>query len=305
MPNYNGATVIGRCVDALLAAAAQCGDPGEIIIVDDASTDTSLDVLAGYGDRIRVVPLSANRGFSSACNAGFDVARGRVIFLFNNDVSVAPDIMTAALPALDAPDVFAASFLARDEHGAVRIGRVIPVFKKGLLKGNPDQSGTPQPGPTLFASGGGAAFCAQKLRDLGGFDERMNPFYWEDVDLSYRAWKRGWRVVFDPACRLLHPAHGVISDAFAQKQRDRVSRRNQLIFTWKNLGDSNMLAAHVLFLLLKILTSILTLKTHYIAAVMDALKQSGDIRDWKRNEKQYWKRTDAQIMELVLKQCFK
>lgn len=299
-PNYNGAKVIGACLDAALAEIASAPEPGEIIVVDDASSDDSVKLISSYRDKVTLIEKKSNSGFSSTANAGISAARGDVVFLINNDVQVHPGLAAAALPHFDDPDLFAVSFKAVDETGAVRIGRVLPKFSKGFLKGVPDErvSADEKPSLTFFASGGGAAFCREKLAALGGFDENMDPFYWEDVDLSYRALKRGWKIICDPNCSVFHPSGGIISSNFKKRAADVVSRRNQLVFFWKNITGSRMLLTHALFLFVKILSCVLTLRFDYLKSLSCALARRGAIAQFRRAEKSRAVRTDAEILNL-------
>src|SRR4051812_22276592 len=87
IPNYNGAALLPACLDALRAQTLR---DFEIIVVDDASRDNSLEVLAGYPE-VRVVRLERGRKFAGAANAGLREARGDLLALLNNDTAAAPD----------------------------------------------------------------------------------------------------------------------------------------------------------------------------------------------------------------------
>src|SRR5215471_14443856 len=80
---HNKGSLTRQCLDALLAAPART--PFEIIAVDDASADGTPGLLAGYGDRIRVVTHATNTGFATACNDGAAAARGEYVVFLNND----------------------------------------------------------------------------------------------------------------------------------------------------------------------------------------------------------------------------
>lgn len=259
IPNYNGEKTLARLVESVERAAEAAGAPGEIIIADDASADGSLELLRGMGARVRLVESSVNRGFSSNADAGVAASRGAVVILLNNDVVVDEQLIRNALRHFGDPALFAVGFLAVDENGAVRIGRTLPDFKKGMLRGIPAEPAE-SAGPTFFASGGGAAFSREKLLALGAFDPAFDPFYFEDVDLSYRAWASGMKLILDPACRIVHPSHGVISATFHKRRVEDISRRNQWIFNWKNLRGGRLRAAHLAHLALRVLLETLTLR---------------------------------------------
>ena len=105
------------------------------------------------------------------------------------------------------------------EHGLRRRGKRVISSRAGLLWqfGQPDvdrslagtETGS-KPGPTLFASGGHSAYRRDRFLEMGGFDPLFAPFYWEDVDLCYRAWKRGWKILFEPRSAVLHDHQSTI-----------------------------------------------------------------------------------------------
>lgn len=172
--NYNGAALLPACLDSALATIPTTA---EIVVVDNASQDASLDVLAAYGVAVRVVAVPRNLGFGRACNLGVAAARGDTLVFLNPDVSFPTGWLA---PLLDAV------------HSDLSIGFACPEM---LWPGQPlpprDGSATAVramlPGCGLTARR--AAWSA-----IGGFDERMF-LYWEDSEICWRAWLLGWKVV--------------------------------------------------------------------------------------------------------------
>ena len=78
--------------------------------------------------------------------------------------------------------------------------------------------------PCFYGGGGSCAFDRRKFLELGGFDEILKPFYLEDTDLGYMAWKRGWKVLYQPASVVYHEHRGTIGKTF---QRSLYSGRAQ------------------------------------------------------------------------------
>jgi glycosyltransferase involved in cell wall biosynthesis len=95
--------------------------------------------------------------------------------------------------------------------------------------------------------GGSAAVDREKFLQLGGFDRLLRPLYVEDVDLSYRAWKRGWKVLFCPQSKVIHK-HRSTSGRLDRASLERIIQRNHLLFIWKNISDPGMTAEHLLSL---------------------------------------------------------
>jgi GT2 family glycosyltransferase len=130
------------------------------------------------------------------------------------------------------------------ENGTVVLrGRGIGRWQKGFYihsRGEVDRK------DTTWVSGGSGAFRKSMWDTLGGMDTLYNPFYWEDIDLSYRARKAGWKTVFEPRS-VVHHYHeeGKIKREFTPEDVKRIVYRNQFIFIWKNLTDLRILVDHI------------------------------------------------------------
>jgi GT2 family glycosyltransferase len=96
----------------------------------------------------------------------------------------------------------------------------------------------------FFALGGQAAFSRSKYLELGGFDELLWPLYHEDIDLSYRAWRRGWRVLYEPSSVLYHLGGATSAAKYKRDELRRIVVQNTFLFQWKNIDDPAMRAEH-------------------------------------------------------------
>jgi len=103
--------------------------------------------------------------------------------------------------------------------------------------------GTEAPGPwyTFYPAGGAVMVDRARFLEIGGFDPLFHPFYYEDLDLAFRAWRRGWCCRVVPESRLVHAAGSTISKAFPKRDVLVVRRRNRLLFLWKNLTSDALL----------------------------------------------------------------
>jgi len=101
--------------------------------------------------------------------------------------------------------------------------------------------------PCFYGGGGSCAFDRRKFLELGGFDSLYEPFYFEDTDLGYLAWKRGWKVLYQPRSIVYHEHRGTIGKNFSQTRIDAVLKRNSLLFAWKNIHEWRRLVGHFLF----------------------------------------------------------
>src|SRR5262249_12657481 len=102
--------------------------------------------------------------------------------------------------------------------------------------------------PALWAGGGSSAFDRRKFLQLGGFDPLYSPEDVEDSDLSYRAWRIGWEVLFAPESIVYHKHRASSNRRFGESALAALIARNQLLFLWKNIRDWSLLSSHVFFL---------------------------------------------------------
>src|ERR1035438_2169889 len=101
--------------------------------------------------------------------------------------------------------------------------------------------------PCFYGGGGSCAFDRAKFLELGGFDPLLEPFYLEDTDLGYMAWKRGWKVLYQPRSVVYHEHRGTIGKKFTEEQIQAVLKKNYVLFCWKNIHEWPRLVSHFFF----------------------------------------------------------
>lgn len=244
IPNWNGRKLLEKNLPAVLAAK-----PDEVVVVDDASPDDSDEFLKKNYPEVKIVRHQRNLGFAASCNDGVKVAIGEVVALLNLDVVPEKDFLQYVLPNFKDSKIFAVSF-HEPNWSRARI-----FWKHGFIEHEPGAK-SEQVHISAWASGGSAAFRRAMWTELGGFDEIYKPFYWEDIDLGYRAWKRGWKILWEPKAVVHHEHETIIGKHFSKTYIDFVSRRNQLIFIWKNISSPKMILEHKFWLLVRLATSI-------------------------------------------------
>ena len=206
IPNWNGASHLPTCLDAL---EQQTFTDYEIIVVDNGSTDQSLDLLARGYPETRVIALSYNLGFAGGCNAGLRQASGETLVILNNDTRVEPGWLAELLSALEQhPEAGMATPKVRlwDDHR-----RLHTTGDYMRSNGIPDSRGVweldegqyDQQTYVFGAAGVAPAYRRQMLEEIGLFDADFVS-YCEDVDLSWRAQLAGYRCVYVPGAVLYH-----------------------------------------------------------------------------------------------------
>jgi len=261
IPNWNGADLLSVYLPSVLEAKKKYRGKVEVMVVDDASTDSSVRLVQEEFPDIKIVVHKHNRGFGKACWSGAQAARSPILILLNSDVKVAPDFIGPLVECLQDPTVFAASPLIFNDRGELsNVTISIPYFRRGKIRYRSfapqqllnDSAPLPNPWYTLFPIG--AAFAVNRARfiEMQGFDDLFYPFYYEDTDLGFRAWRRGWKCIVVPEARVTHYHTGTIARSFKQLKVSAIRKRNRLLYLWKNLTSTRLLRQHILFQLLRV-----------------------------------------------------
>lgn len=244
IPNYNGEELLKKNLPKVLEVAKKT--TAEVIIVDDGSTDSSVRVAESL--EVKVFKNLKNSGFSTTVNKGVESSKGDVIVLLNTDVYPEKDFLAPLSTDFKDKNVFAVGFLDKSkENGKLVLrGRGIGKWQKGFLV---HSKGDVRKSNTLWASGGAAAFRKSIWEKLGGLDELYSPFYWEDIDISYRALKSGYKIIFDTKCAVYHDhKKGAIKTYYSEFDIKTIAYKNQFIFAWKNGTDFLLQFNQIFFL---------------------------------------------------------
>ena len=255
IPNYNGGQLLRKNLPKVFEAAQYYikkeNSKAEIIVVDDCSTDASTSVISNLKSQIsnlKFLRNDRNLGFASTVNRGVEETKGEVVVLLNTDVRPEIDFLIPLISHFKDQKLFAVGCMDKSiENGKVILrGRGVGKWEKGFLvhaRGGVDKT------DTLWVSGGSAAFRKSIWEKLGGFDELYNPFYWEDIDLSYRAIKSGYKIVFEPKSVVVHEhEEGAIKKKYSDFKIKTIAYRNQFIFAWMNVSDTDILLSHIFWL---------------------------------------------------------
>lgn len=239
IPNYNSAKLIAETLSRLRDLYPET----TTYVVDDASTDGSVELLRERFPSVQVIARCQNGGFGAAANDGIRAGDSEFVVLLNADVEVKPGFLEHILPLFEDESVFAVSpSIITPSLGGIDDGPKTAFWRHGMLWVDNIQ-GVHEVRPVFFTSGCASVYRRSMLEALDGFDEAYSPFYWEDVDLSYRAWKRGWKSLFQPASSVLHQHSATISKIPSGYTR-AVKARNQLLFIWRNIEDERLVRDH-------------------------------------------------------------
>jgi GT2 family glycosyltransferase len=231
IPNWNGKNLLKKHLPSVIAAS----NGAEIIVVDDHSTDDSIQFINKNYPSIKVVQKDNHEGFSSTVNVGAKHALGDILVLLNSDIKPEKDFLVPLLHHFKNTNVFAVGCMDKsiESDGSIVLrGRGIAQWKNGMYvhsRGETNQY------DTAWVNGGSGAFRKIIWQKLGGMDERFNPFYWEDIDLSYRAVRAGYTILFEPKSIVWHYHEiGKIKSEYSADTISRIAYRNQFLFLWKH-----------------------------------------------------------------------
>jgi GT2 family glycosyltransferase len=245
IPTYNNVSLLLECLDSVRALDYP-RDRVEVIVVDNGSTDRTLSVLGSRFPQVRVISLETNTGFAPACNRGAAEADAQYVAFLNNDAIADPNWLKAMLSALEAggqDTVCAASRIMSSDGEEVEFdGAGSNLFGAGRPHsdwGWPDLPQPPATGtPLLFASGGAMLIDREVFLSVGGFDPAYFA-YFEDVDLGWRLWVLGYRVVYAPDAWVRHIG-GATGRKSGIHRRYALWEGNSLATIVKNYEHDNM-----------------------------------------------------------------
>ncbi len=260
IPNWNGRDLLEKYLPSLVAAT-ESNLQNEILIVDNGSTDGSLELLQNRFPRVKVLALPRNLGFGGGSNAGFREARNDIVVLLNSDMRVDAGFLSPLLDGFADAQVFAVAcqiFFSDPAKVREETGLTQGWWANGGLRVRHriDELVT-EAYPCFYGGGGSCAFDRKKFLELGGFDALLSPFYLEDTDLGYMAWKRGWKVLYEPRSIVFHEHRGTIAKTFTAAQIDSVLKKNFVLFCWKNIHEWRRLCEHLLHAWADALVSVL------------------------------------------------
>ncbi len=271
--NWNGKDLLRECLPTLIKSVEyDSARSYEIMVIDDCSQDNSLEILRKEFPTIRAEKTPKNLGFQGANNYAAKLAESSLIMPINNDIKLHEKALYYLAENFQNSDVFAASGKIYDFGGeSFLYGNRGGYFDKGhfyLYEKSPND--TTQ---TLFACGGAFMVDRKRYLDLGGFDPLYHPLYYEEIDLSYRALKRGWSVLYEPNSIAYHKVQATITKQNKKKRIGWISARNNYLFVWKNILDTKMSAEFLIYIPLFLFRDALKLKSRFWVAFFMALKR--------------------------------
>lgn len=278
--------------------------PIEIVVVDNASHDASLEILQYYGDKITVIRNSSNVGYAKGCNIGIKESKSDYIVTLNNDMVVDEHWLSDAIPFLESnPHVGIISCRQMNYYQRNKIESLFHYLTPGLDFGEYRFGENYYELPISYvisANGGSAIYRTKLLKELNGFKE-MYFGYYEDSDLCFRALLHGWKCIYMPSAIVYHRR----THSFSKNKKAWyfLGERNRFVFLLSNFPITYLLLhLHVLIAKdLKILFIYIVRKKPlyiYLKSRFHALRYFFSLKWFVRDNRYLFKKNKEYIQRL-------
>lgn len=295
--NYNGREHLDVCLSSALEAVQRYGRPCPVVLVDNRSTEPDVEYVRTRYPAVEICVADSN-DFLFSLNAVVRDRKEDVVLILNNDTRVAADFIQPLVRYFDDTHVFAVTAKVYDWVGRVTTGKRRGFFRHFWFYKKWDYA-FQKPGLTLDACGGSSAFNRAHFLELGGFDPLYRPGYWEDTDLSYRAWQRGWKVIYEPQSVVYHKVSASFDKHYGRDTVTRLIRRNEILFTVKNCGGPLFIFFYIALLPLRALRSFFTGNRPLTGGALDAWKRLPEAFSRRAATRRYYRRPEREFLREI------
>lgn len=295
--NWNGSALLAQCLPSVVRAAQAARSKVDVAVIDNGSDDDSLNVLTEFPD-VLVIGLGRNLRMLA-----YNDVLARVdydyVLLLNNDIQLDAGAIDPLLDALTADaNCFAAVPRLVNPDGSGSAFPTVLQWYRGMPIIRDRRGHSPY---TFFAPGGAALFRRTEFLMLGGYRALYHPFYWEDVALSYCAWKAGYTVRWVSNSKLIHLGSATLSRrGFAP---GRYLEANKVRFAWAQVSDPARVLHAVLSLPYVVARAAFWAcfkhETDLCYGLVDAIRSLPAIRDERRWLKSIRSFTDYHVSSIV------
>lgn len=303
IPTFNNFNLVRQNLPKIIKSVSSLKNISISIVDDGSSINEQENLKAFVGSvikkneiKLNLMLFAKNVGFASNVNRVALESDSDLIVLLNSDVYPENKFLDYVLPYFADEKLFGVGMMDKSREGKKEVlrGRGLTYWKKGMFlhkRGEIDKNST------SWISGGSSVMRTSVFKKIGGFNKLYNPFYWEDIDISYVARKMGYQILFVPQSKVVHShSQGSIKKHFTSEVVTVISYRNQLIFVWKNITDFNLLASHFLFIPYYLFSTIIRFDFKFLAGFLLAVRLLPDIMSSRRKLKEGFIFQDKQII---------
>lgn len=234
IPNYNGEKFLKECLDSLII---QNFMDFSVVLVDNASSDNSINMAKSIFPKIKIIKLQENNGFSKAVNEGIKSAKTDYVVLLNNDTVATEDWLENLVLKMESdPKIFSCSSKMIQYYNKEKIddaGDAYTFFGWAYQEGHGDPIYTNSMDRNIFSACAGAAIYRSEIfLEIGYFDEKFFA-YLEDVDIGYRAKIRGYKNVYCSRAMIYHIGSATSGHGLSSLKVNLTARNGVFLF-YKN-----------------------------------------------------------------------
>lgn len=291
--NYNGHRHLGKILENCLESLFNTNyHDFEVLFVDNASTDDSISFVKehfGNDPRVRIIQNKKNFGFAEGNNRGIKNSTREYIALLNNDVIVDPNWLAELVKSAEPPEVGAAQskLLQMAQRTLLDCaGGLLDYYGYHVERGRGEDADLfNQPGEIFYAKGASLLLKREILEKAGLFDPEIF-LYFDEVDLCWRIWLSGYRIVYAPRSIVYHASGSTVS---ATQMRSKIYyyTRNHFLILLKNYNLANAVKAILVSLLLESRNIVLFLARHKSIVALSLMRGIGwNLLHFKRTWKQ-------------------
>ena len=252
--NYNGKKHLDYLLPTVCAAAQKFSGICAVAVLDNQSTGDDVTWIHREFPSVQTIVAPKN-DFLFSYNWLAQKRSEDVLVFLNNDLKVDLNFIAPLVQHFESPDVFSVSARSSDWNAReVTSGPAHLEMKDGFYTWRFDTR-QQKTSHTLFTSGGFMAVDRKKFIDLGGFNRLFTPAYCEDVDVCFRAWRRGWRCIYEPSSAVWHRNRATWAN-HSTDALDSLELRNLLLMQWSTFPMQRGRAARVRSLLRLFLGSV-------------------------------------------------
>lgn len=258
--NWNGLNLLKKYLENVVINSPEAL---EIILADDASEDNSLiyarELQKKYS-KLKIISHKKNHGFGKNTNDAVKKAKGDYVVLLNSDIDPHKNYIKNSLIHFKDPKVLGVGFaeLGNENYAKLFWKNGYLQFSRGLSK---------KTHISAWVSGGSSIIRKDYFLKLGGFDHVYEPFYFEDFDFGLRAWRSGYKLLWEPKSVVEHK-HESTTSKFPKKFLIYVKERNHLISVLRNVTDKKLLFKNTIFSFLRVLSG-----PNYLKIILAAHRQ--------------------------------
>lgn len=284
IPNYNGRQLLEEYLPFTLQAIKNAEVEYEVIVVDDCSSDDSVNYLQRGYPAVKLIRNTVNKGFSYSCNQGIEASKKELALILNSDVKLSADYFEHLWGYFDSESTFGVMGRIID-MGGTRIQDAARMPKANGLKLKTEYFYYPAEADrayTFYLSGANALIDVKKLREMGGFNELFSPFYCEDFDLSLRAWRLNWKCFYEHRAICEHEVSASTKDYKTGRWVKMIYFRNRYYLHALHLNGFRLLSWFLQITFIDLVPQIISGKLWQVKSYWSLLANIPAIRAYRR-----------------------